>query len=146
MGVNILILFVVSIFVTTTLFFIISKEHRSGRRFCASRIRSWLDFEVKKMGEKLTGSISHFVKYILQLNWYYSIHSVLRTFMRVMVATYTYMENVFEKNRDKTKKLRVEKRQLEESNHLRQMADYKYDTMLTPAQQRKLKKKELEGK
>lgn len=146
MGFDIVVFFIVSVLVTATLFLIISKERRSGRRFFASRVRSWFDVKIDRAGDKLVKKINHFVKYIVQLNWYYSIHSVLRTIMKVTVAVYSYVENVFEKNRYRTKKLRVEKRQLEQSNHLQQMADYKKDTMLTPAQQRKLKKKELEGK
>lgn len=143
---SVLATFISSVVIAVVLLLIISKERRRGRRFFAKRFRSWLDIKVNKIGEQLVRSINHFVKYIVQLNWYYSIHSVLRTILRMIVAIYTYMENVFEKNRVKTKKLRVEKRQLEESNHLKQMADYKKDTMLTPSQQRKLKKKELEGK
>lgn len=122
------------------------QERRRGRRFFAAGIRSWFDIFVARLEQKTTRSFDHFMRYIVQLSWYYSIHSVLRTLLRGLVAMYTYFENVFERNRARTKELRAEKRQLSEFNHLRQMADHKADTALTPAEQQRLRKKKLEGK
>jgi hypothetical protein len=135
---------VVSIFVFISLLLVVQKERRRGRRFFAAGLRAWLDGQVDRIGMWVVRGWDHFVKYIVQLNWYYSIHSVLRTMLRVIVAVYTQFENVFERNRARTKKLRAEKRQLSELNHLRQMAEHKQDTTLTPAQQRKLRKQKLE--
>jgi hypothetical protein len=61
------------------------------------------------------------------------------------VAFYAYFENMFENNRKRTKQLRAEKKQLSESNHLQQMADYRKETALTASQQKKLKDKKLKG-
>ncbi|MCD5381389.1 MAG: hypothetical protein LR008_02320 [Candidatus Pacebacteria bacterium] len=138
-------------FATSSLLFIVllisvHKERRRGRRFFATKFRDSLDRVINKVGDWIVNSWNHFVKYIVQLHWYYSIHSLLRTLLRVIVTFYTYFENVFERNRSRTKQLRAEKRQLSELNHLRQMTDHKEDTALTPAQKRKLKHKKLEGK
>lgn len=98
------------------------------------------------VSNRITESVTHFMRYMVQLNWYYSIHSVLRTILRSLVAAYTFFENIFERNRKRTKELRAEKKQLSEQNHLRQMADHRESTALTPAEQRRLRKKTLEGK
>ncbi|MCA9362537.1 hypothetical protein KC906_04130 [Candidatus Kaiserbacteria bacterium] len=120
------------------------QERRRGRRFFAGSVRQWCDAKADRLERGTTESIDHFVKYMVQLNWYYSIHSVLRTFLRAIVAVYTYFEHVFERNRERTKQLRNEKRKLSELNHLRQMTKHKEETALTPAEQRKLRKKKLE--
>lgn len=124
----------------------IQKERRRGRRFFATSLRNWLDEKIDKLGRWVIMSWDHFVKYIVQLNWYYSIHSVLKGILRVIVKFYTYFENVFEVNRSRTKQLRAEKRQLSKMNHLRQMAEHKEDVALSPAQKQKLRKKKLEEK
>jgi hypothetical protein len=141
-----LIALLISIFVFTTVLFVVGKERRRGRRFFATRIRGKLDKLIQKAGAQLLNSWKHFSKYVIQLNWYYSIHSVLRTILRVIIAFYTYFENIFERNRNRTKQLRVEKRQLSEFNHLRQMTTHRQDTALSAAQQKKLKQKKLDEK
>ncbi len=143
---TVLTAFLVSISVFITILVMVQKERRRGRRFFASQTRRWLDERFDAMGIKLLSGLDHFVKYIVQLHWYYSIHSVLRAILRVTVAVYTYFEQIFERNRERTKELRAEKRQLNEMNHLRQMAVHKQDTALSPAEQRRLRKKKLEEK
>lgn len=141
-----LTVFLVSVFVFFTTLILVQRERRYGRRFFAERLRAFFDRGVEKIGKSILNSWNHFVRYIVQLHWYYSIHSVLRTMLRALVVTYTYFEKIFERNRSRTKKLRAEKRQLSELNHLQQMAVHKEDTALTPAEKRKLRKKKLEGK
>ncbi|MCA9360008.1 hypothetical protein H6781_00325 [Candidatus Nomurabacteria bacterium] len=138
--------FLVSIFVGTLLVVIVRKERRRGRRFFASSVRDWLDAKVQGGSDILLKSWEHFSKYIVQLSWYYSIHSVLRTLLRMIVAVYTYFENAFELNRNRTKQLRAEKRQLNELNHLHQMTAHKQETALSPAEQKKLRQKKLDEK
>lgn len=121
-------------------------ERRRGRRLFASGLRNWLDRAVDTISRVLIRSFNHFTRYIIQLNWYYSIHSVLRTLLRTMIAIYTYFENLFERNRARTKRLRAEKKQLSEYNHLQQMANHRVETALTPTQQQKLRTRTLEGK
>lgn len=136
--------FLVSIFVGTLLIVIVRKERRRGRRFFASSTRAWLDRKTQRCGELVLNSWEHFSKYIVQLSWYYSIHSILRTLLRMIVAVYTYFENAFESNRNRTKQLRAEKRQLSEFNHLHQMTAHKRETALSPAEQKKLRQKKLD--
>lgn len=136
--------FTVSVFVFFILLAVVYRERRRGRRFFAAGLRSWLDVRAETAGKWVIRSWEHFIKYIVQLNWYYSIHSVLKTTLKMIVAFYSYFENIFERNRMRTKQLRAEKRQLSELNHLRQMAEHKEDTALTPAQKKKLKQKKLE--
>jgi hypothetical protein len=138
--------FTISIFVLILLLALINKERRQNRRFFAVNFRSWLDKKIGKIETWLANSYDHFVKYVVQLHWYYSLHSLLKTLLKFLVAFYTYFEDIFESNRLKAKKLRAEKKQLGEKNHLQHMADHKEDTSLTPAQKKKLSQKELEGK
>ena len=136
--------FTASVFVLVVLLMVVHKERRRGRRFFAAGARSWLDKKTDATGGWIIKSWEHFIKYIIQLNWYYSIHSVLKTMLKMIVAFYSYFENMFERNRRRTKQLRAEKRQLGELNHLHQMAVHKEDTALTSAQKRKLRQKKLE--
>ena len=125
---------------------VIQKEHRLGRRFFAASARSWLDGKVDEFESWILKSWNHFIKYIVQLHWYYSIHSLLHATLKLIIAFYTYFENVFEQNRKRTKKLRAEKRKIGELSHLGQVAEHKEGTALTPAQKVKLRHKKLEEK
>lgn len=138
--------FIVCVFVGIVLMIVINKERRLGRRFFAAKLRNWLDSKVVSCSIFFSRSWQHFSKYVVQLSWYYSIHSVLRTFLRLMVVFYTYFENIFERNRERTKQLRSEKRQLSEFNHLHQINAHKQDTALSAVEKRKLKRKKLEEK
>lgn len=135
----------ISSLVFVVLIVLVHKERRRGRRFFASHARNWLDKKVAAGSSMLLKGWDHFDKYVVQLNWYYSIHSVLKTILRALVAFYTYFENIFESNRKRTKQLRAEKRQLNEFNHLQQMTNHRKETALTAAQQKKLKEKKLKG-
>ena len=135
---------VVSVFVFFVLLLGVRKETLREKRFFAVGIRSWFDVKIDVAGEVIVRSWSHFVKYIVQLNWYYSIHSLLRTLLRVLVAFYTYFENIFEKNRLRTKQLRAEKRGIKRDGHLAQVAEHKEGIALTEVEKRKLKKRKLE--
>ena len=135
----------VSSLVFLALTFLVHKERRHGRRFFATKSRNWLDERVSAGSRFWLRGWEHFNKYIVQLNLYYSIHSVLKTILKTLVAFYAYFENMFENNRKRTKQLRAEKKQLSESNHQQQMADYRKETALTASQQKKLKDKKLKG-
>lgn len=143
---NAAITFTISVFVLVILLVLVGKERRTKQRFFAATFRGYLDRKVEVISDWLTKRYDHFVKYVVQLHWYYSIHSLLRTLLRLIVAFYTYFENIFENNRKKAKQLRIEKKQLKEKNHLQHMAEHKEDTSLTLAQKKKLSQKELEGK
>ena len=137
---------VISVCAFLVVLLLVRQERRRGQRFAAAGFRGWCDARIEGVGRWLLQSWDHFVKYIVQLNWYYSIHSVLRALLRMIVAVYTRFENLFERNRARTRQLRAEKRQFSTLNHLRQMAEHKEETALSPAEQRKLRKKKLEEK
>ena len=141
-----LIAFLTSVAVLVTLILITQKERRRGRRFFASGLRGRLDGVVDRMEEALLKSWNHFIRYIVQLNWYYSLHSLLRTWLRFLVAVYTYFEDMFERNRKRAKRLRAEKKRLKSNSHLEQIAQHKTATALTEAEKKRLKKRELEGR
>ncbi len=136
----------ISLITFTVLAVVTQYERRRGRRLFASQVRKWSDGVVDTVSRVLVKSFNHFTRYIIQLSWYYSIHSVLRTLLRGTITVYAYFENLFERNRARAKRLRAEKRQLSEYNHLQQMANHRVETALTPTQQQKLKHRKLEGK
>lgn len=139
-----LIWFGISLIVFLATWLLLLKERRMHRRLFASSVRTWLDQIIERLAKRIATSFEHFVKYVVQLHWYYSIHSILKALLRTIVATYNYFELVFERNRNRTKELRAEKRQLHELHHLRQMAEHKKEVALTAAQKRKLRHKKLE--
>lgn len=136
----------ISIVVFIILLVGIQKERRRGRRYFADSSRSWLDKRVEGLERGIVDKCRHFIKYIVQLHWYYSIHSLLRTVLHVITAFYAYFEKVFERNRSRTKKLRAEKRKIGETSHLGQVAEHKEETALTSVQKTKLRHKKLEEK
>jgi hypothetical protein len=121
------------------------QERRRGRRFFAARARAWLDRVVDDISQSVSKKIEHFTKYMVQLSWYYGLHSLLRGLLKGMIAMYTYFEDLFERNRARTKQLRAEKRQLSKHNHLQQIANHREETALSASEQQKLKKQKLEG-
>lgn len=124
---------------------LIGLEMKRGERLLLNGLRRLLDRLFEVVSQKVDSNWQHFVKYIVQLHWYYSIHSVLKAILRVIVAFYSYFESLFENNRQRAKKLRAEKKQISSNTHLRQVADHKEETALTPKQKQNLRKKRLEG-
>jgi len=125
---------------------VVQVERKKQKRLFATSVRGWFDKKISGFEMWVIRTWNHFVRYVVQLNWYYSIHSVLKTLLLTIQMCYASFEKIFERNRNRTKKLRMEKRQLNTVNHLSQMADHKEDTALTPAQKKKLRHKKLEEK
>ena len=125
----------------------VQAEKKRGKRFLLAGLRGHLDHYFALIGLRIVSIWDHFVKYIVQLGWYYGIHSFLRAVLATLVAFYEKVEHVFENNRRRTRQLRAEKKNgsAEPSGHLAEMAQHKADTALTPAQQRKLKETHLKG-
>lgn len=134
----------VSIGIFILMLIVVHQEKKRGQRFFAGGARHALDVLVSRLSAKLLRTWNHFVKYVLQLNWYYSIHSVLKTILHAIQVFYFSFEKIFERNRARTKKLRAEHRQINQINHLSQMAEHKEETALTDAQKKKLRHKKLE--
>jgi|GEM_PF-531992 hypothetical protein len=138
--------FAISIGVLILMLILVSQERIRNKRLFAKVFRGWLDRHLSSFERWLFKTWNHFVRYVLQLNWYYSIHSVLKTLLLTIQVFYASFEKVFERNRSRAKKLRLEKRQLDTNGHLSQMANHKVDTALSDAQKKKLRHKKLEEK
>ena len=135
--VTFLVLFVVMAVVVRT-------EEARGKRLLLGGVRHALDHRVLVINKWFDDVWHHFMRYIVQLGWYYSIHSLLRTILRVLVSIYTYIEHIFERNREKTKVLRRERKERTRQTHLTQIADHKAETALTPGEQAALRQQKLE--
>lgn len=119
-------------------------EEARGKRLFLGGARRVLDKKILDIHRWLDDTWHHFMRYIVQLGWYYSIHSLLRTILRVLVSIYTFIEHIFERNREKTKTLRKERKQKTRQTHLTQIADHKAETALTPTEKATLRKQKLE--
>ncbi len=129
-------------------FGLVAVEQSRGRRLVLGSIRRLLDTVLSTGASRVRRAYDDFVKFVVQLGWYYGVHSLLRALLRVLIATYEYFESHFEQNRRRAKELRAERRKRleKQTTHLTQMADHKVETKLTPAQQRKVRKDHLDGK
>ena len=136
--------FGVSVLVFCALVFLFHMERRRGNRLFAVSLREKIDALVNDAGAFLQRQWRHLVRYVLQLSWYYSLHSLLKNLLKLLVAVYTFFEQLFEKNRKRTRALRAEKKELHASNHLRQMSEHQEETALTATQKRRLRKRKLE--
>jgi hypothetical protein len=132
---------VLAIFIVMVL--IVRQEEVRNRRFFASSLRAWFDIQVIATERKIIDTWQHFLKYIVQLGWYYGLHSLLKGILKILVSVYTYIENIFERNRLRAKQLRSEKKQ-KVNNHLTKIASHKAQTALSPEQKSILKQKKFE--
>jgi 4-hydroxybenzoate polyprenyltransferase len=136
--------FIISIVAFFASAMVVKVEERRGRRLVGDRVRVVFDAVIEQSSSKLGQWWHHFTQYVVRLGWYYSLHSLLRTILQVLVSAYTIIENVFEKNRAKTKALRLElKKQLKQS-HFTKIADHKAETSFTPEEQERIRKEKLE--
>ncbi len=139
------IIFASSIFIFTAYAVIVRVEHTHARRLVGGRLRGSLDIRIARVEEKWSNNWKHLSRYLLQLGWYYSIHSLLRTVLQVLVSVYTYIEQIFEKNRIRTKQLRKELKHHVAQSHLTHMAHHKEKTSLSSTAKAALRTKKLEN-
>ena len=138
---------VASVSLFTLLLVMVQAEKKRGKRLLLSSVRGWFDHFTSLWGREIVSTWQHFVKYIVQLGWYYGLHSFLQAVLKTIVRFYERVEMMFEVNRRRTRDLRAEKQQASQTSqtHLTEMAQHKVDTALTPIQQRKLKDRQLKG-
>lgn len=136
--------FVLSLSLWIVFTLVVQIEKARGKRFILKRFRHWLDFTLIEVGRRAKEAWSNFARYVVQLGWYYSIHSLLRTFLTVLLRTYEYIEARFENNRKKAKLLRAEMRSKFSDNHLGQVAEHKAKVALTPEEQVRIRHESLE--
>ena len=134
--------------ISTVLFLVIGivvqAEQFRARRFFLAQTRASLDVQLTKTGQRWRYHWNHFTQYIVKLGWYYGMHSLLRTILNLLVSMYSYVEDRFERNRKRTKKLRQERKRRTTHTHFTQIASHKVETALTPSQQHDLRKQKLE--
>lgn len=136
--------FVISSILFIGFAFVVQVEQKNARRLVGGRLRGALDRVVQKVGAELRRRWRHVMRYVVQLGWYYGIHSLLRAILKVLISIYSFFEHMFERNRLRTKQLRQELKRHIHKSHLTQMADHKAETTLSPQAQEELKKQKLE--
>lgn len=136
-----------TVFLTSLSLFIlvalmVGREEKRGQRFFLVRVRTKLDDTLETVFRKVSLVWDHFAKYLLQLGWYYSLHSLLRALLRLVVAMYEYLERKFERNRLKAKNLKHRRNQVSEG-HLSEVAAHKAEVALSPEEEEELKERKL---
>ncbi len=138
-------LFIISLGVFILSAWIVSLENSKGKRFFLKNLRDSLDNVVERLTIILLSKLTYLGRHILKLSWYYSIHKLLRVILTVLVKTYDFLETAFMSNRDRARKLRIEKRSLKQNQgHLGQVVAHKATTALSPDQKKDLLQKKLE--
>lgn len=123
---------------------LVTAERRRGGRLLLSDVRTRLDQLLERFQAWFSGAWDHFVQYVVKLGWYYSLHSLLRGIMTMLVAMYDYLERHLEVNRFRAIALREKKRAGNGNSHLQAVAEHKADVALTPEEQEKLREEKLE--
>ena len=136
--------FALSVLALVGLSVFVGAEQNRGQRFFAASMRTLLDGMVTRGEANVAQAWEHFTKYVVGLGWYYSFQSVLQACVAVLRRGYEGLESYSNRQRERSRQLQAEHRELHAQNHLRQMAEHKAGVALTPAQQRKLKQKKLE--
>ena len=137
-------LFILSLGLFSIYALFVTLEQKRGKRFLLGGVRDKLDNVVSKITAFITHWLTYLEKYIIQLSWYYSIHRFLTMILTVLVKAYDRLELVFHNNKARARSLKIEKKNLQSSEHLQSMADHKAKTALTPTQKKRLKAKKLE--
>lgn len=136
--------FALSVLALVGLSVLVGAEQSRGQRFFAASARAKLDRAVAVGETRIAESWAHFTRYVIELGWYHSLQSLLRAVIVVLRQGYEWLERVRDTQRARAARLQAEQRQVAVENHLRQMAEHKQGTALTPAQKRKLKQRKLE--
>jgi hypothetical protein len=134
--------------VTTTLFIfflgVAHFEQKKQKRLFARSLRNLTDRLVVTFGQRIHAIWQRFTRYGVKLGWYYSVHSLLRTMLRMLVSLYTRIEHIFETNRMKVKKLRRERKQTKDT-HLTVLTQHQERTALTAEEKVSLRAHHLEN-
>ena len=125
---------------------VFSVEQKKQRRLFLSNFRAKLDVVTEKVVNFLSGKINYVGRHIIKLSWYYGLHRFLRLILVSLVKAYDFLEEIFTENRDRARRLKIEKKNIKQSssNHLGQVAKHKNATALSDGQKKKLLQKKLE--
>jgi len=120
-------------------------EEGRGRRIFFGSLRAFIDSLLIRATEGVRTKYRYLIRHTIQLSWYYSIHSALKTVLTLLVKAYDSLEQVFLSNRERAKVLRAERRKLTATRtHLTDIGEHKANTALTTSQKKKLKARKLE--
>ena len=132
-----------SIFFLAGLIVILIERKRSSRIVLPS-VRSKLDEAIIFVDREIRARYASVVKRSLKLSWYYSLHTMLKAVMGILVHSYDTLELVVIKNRARAKQVRAESRVARADNHLTEIEKHKQETALTTKQKKKLRAEKLE--
>ncbi len=119
-------------------------ERKRSSRIILPSFRSKLDEMIVFIDRSIRARYASVVKRSLKLSWYYSLHTMLKAVMGILVRSYDSLELVVIKNRARAKQVRAESRVARANNHLAEIEKYKQDTALTAKQKKKLRAEKLE--
>lgn len=137
------LIFLVSVALFGAFAFLVRTEEAKARRVIGGQVRASLDAGIIRFEERFARKWRHMMRYIVQLGWYYSLHSLLAGLMRVLVSVYDSIEHVFEQNRARTRQLRKEFKHHRQQSHLTAIAEHRETTALSPEAQVALRHKKL---
>lgn len=118
---------------------LVATEERYGRRLLVSSLRNQLDIVILRTTSFMSGVWHHFVRRVVTLSWYYSLHAFLKICLRFLASLYEAVEHLFINNRNKARQLRRERRQ----THLTALQDHQTETTLSEAEKKRIKAKAL---
>ncbi len=119
-------------------------ERKRSSRIILSSLRNRLDNGIVLLDHEIRARYARIVKQSLKLSWYYSLHTMLKAVMGILVRSYDTLELVVIKNRARAKQVRAESRVAQVGNHLTEIVKHKQDTALTTKQKKKLRAEKLE--
>ncbi len=124
---------------------IFSLEQKRQQRLFLPNLRARLDVVTEKVINFLSRKINYVGRHVIKLSWYYGLHRFLRLILVSLVKSYDFLEEIFTENRDRARRLKIEKKNIKQSsNHLGQVAKHKDATALSDGQKKKLLQKKLE--
>jgi hypothetical protein len=126
---------------------LVAAEERRGERLIFAAARDALDRAAAATSAYFKAMFIYVGRHALKLSWYYSIHSILRTTLSVIVSVYDRLEGHFKRNRAKARALRAERRALlgkKDNGVLKAIALHKEAVALSPADKECLRSKALE--
>lgn len=143
LGLGQILLLNIGLFVVFTWVFAV--EQQKGRRIFLASFRAKLDFWVERSINYLSAKVNYLGRHIIKLSWYYGLHRFLRFVLVRLVKVYDFLEAIFTENRDRARRLKIEKKSIDQSSsHLGQVAKHKTETTLSSGQKKKLLQKKLE--
>jgi hypothetical protein len=125
--------------------YLCNQEERLGRRLILGKQRQWVDGMLEAFVAIIERKVRYVIRYIITLSWYYSLHAFLKLLLHSLASVYYLIENVLLRNRDRVRKIRKERRAVE-NTHLSQIAQHKVDTKLSPREEKRRKDKALKGR